>query len=91
MEIKVIEKTKSRLKVELTGKTHTLCNLLAKELWNDKDIVVAGYTLEHPITSSAVLTVETGSSDAKKALTDAIGRISKHNKEFLAEFKSAAK
>ncbi len=91
MEIKVQEKTKNRLKVELIGKTHTLCNLLSKELWNDKDVVIAGYTLEHPITSNAVLTVETSKGDVKKALLDAISRASKYNKEFLAKFKSAAK
>lgn len=91
MEIKVHENTKTRLKVELIGKTHSLCNLLAKELWNDSDIVIAGYTLEHPTVSNAVLTVETKSGDAAKALVDAIGRLNKTNKDFLSKFKSAAK
>jgi len=91
MEVKVIEDTKNRLKVELTGKTHTLCNLISKELWNDKDVIVSGYTLEHPTVSSAVLTVETEKGDAKKALVDALNRIEKINKEFSAKFKNAAK
>ncbi len=91
MELKVKENTKNRLKMEFVGKTHTLCNLLSKELWNDKDIATAGYTLEHPITSNAVLTVETNKGDAKKALLDAINRLAKTNKEFLSSFKSAAK
>ncbi|MFH0752510.1 MAG: DNA-directed RNA polymerase subunit L [archaeon] len=91
MEIKIQENTKNRLKVELIGKTHTLCNLLAKELWNNKDIAIAGYTLEHPIINNSVLTIETTKGDAKKALIDAIGRISSDNKDFLSKFKSAAK
>lgn len=91
MEIKVHENTGNRLRLEFVGKTHTLCNLLAKELWNDRGIVIAGYTLEHPIVSNSVLTVETGGSDAKKALLDAIGRLEKANKDFLSKFKSAAK
>jgi len=90
MEIKVIEDTKNRFKVELVGKTHTLCNLLSKELWNDKDIAVSGYTLEHP-NANAVLTVETEKGDSKKALVDAINRIEKINKEFSTKFKNAAK
>ena len=91
MEIKVQEDNKNLLKVELIGKTHTLCNLIAKELWNDSDVVISGYTLDHPIVSNAVLTVETKSGDAKKALVDAIARLTKTNKEFLSKFKSAAK
>lgn len=91
MELKVHENTKNRLKLEFIGKTHTLCNLLSKELWSDKDIVIAGYTLEHPSISNAVLTVETSKGDAKKALLDAINRLAKTDKEFLSGFKSAAK
>ena len=91
MELKVLEKEKTRLKLEFVGKTHTICNLLANELWNDKDIVVAGYTLEHPTASNAVLTVETLKGDATKALIDAIDRLEKIDKDFLSKFKSSAK
>ena len=91
MEIKVQENTKNRLKLEFVGKTHTLCNLLSKELWNDKDIVIAGYTLEHPVVSNSVLTVETSKGDANKAFLDAISRLAKTNKNFLSKFKTAAK
>lgn len=87
MEIKVVEKNKNRLKVELSGKTHTLCNALSKELWNDKDIIVAGYTLSHPMTQKPVLIVETNSSDPQKALLSAVDRLKKKNKDFLSKLK----
>ena len=79
MEIKVIESTKNRLKFELTGKTHTLANVLSKELWNDDDVSVAGYTVEHPMTGNASLLVETHKGDAKKAVIAALGRLKKQN------------
>jgi len=91
MEIKILEDTGSRLKVELIGKTHTLCNILSKELWSDSNVVIAGYTLEHPTVSNAVLTIEVSKGDAKKALVGAIDRLEKINKEFLSKFKAAAK
>ncbi len=91
MEIKVHESSKTRFKVELIGKTHTLCNILSKELWNDKDVITAGYTLDHPVVSNAVLTIETSKGDAKDALMDAVARLEKKNKDFLSKFKSAAK
>lgn len=92
MEINVIEHSKNRLKFELVGRSHTLANALSKELWNDKDIEVAGYTLGHPLVkNSAVMIVETSGSDPKKALLAAIARLKKRNKEFISNFKKAAK
>jgi len=80
MEIKVIEQTKNKLKIELVGKTYTLANALSKELWNDKNIVVAGYTLPHPQVSNVALIIETSKGDPKKALSGAISRLKKDNK-----------
>lgn len=87
MEIKLIEKDKKRLKFELVGRTHTLANVLSKELWNDKDIAVAGYTVEHPLVSNAVMVVETEKGDPKKALVSAIARLKGENKELLSAIK----
>ncbi|MFH1455770.1 MAG: DNA-directed RNA polymerase subunit L [archaeon] len=91
MEIIVLESTKTRLKFELVGKTHTLGNILAKELWQDKDIEFAGYHLEHPQTKNAVLIIEVKKGDPKKALIDAIARLEKQNKEFIDLVKKALK
>ena len=87
MEIKIIEQTKNRLKFELLGKTHTLTNILSKELWNDKSVVVAGYTLPHPQVSNAALVVETKQGSPKKSLMAAISRLKKKNKSLLAAVK----
>lgn len=92
MEIKVIEQTKNRLKFEILERSHTLANAVSKELWNDKDIEIAGYSIEHPVmNNTAVMIVETSGSDPKKALVNAISRLKKTNKEFVANFKKAAK
>ncbi len=87
MEIKVLESTKNRLKLEIVGEQHTIPNAVSKELWNDKSVVVAGYTLDHPMISNAVLIVETKSGNPKKALLGAISRLGKKSKNFLASVK----
>jgi DNA-directed RNA polymerase subunit L len=91
MKINVIEQTSTRLKFELEGKSHTLCNAISSELWNDKDVAVAGYTLEHPLIGSAIQIVETNKGDPKKALLSAIDRLKKKDKEYLSAMKKAAK
>ena len=91
MEIKVLEYTKDRLRIEFVGKSHTLPNALVKELWNDKATVIAGYNLKHPQVDNPVLILETKGKDSKKVLLDAVASLSKSSKAFGAELVKALK
>ncbi len=91
MEIKVLENEKNRLRVELVGQTHTLANIITKELWNESDVSVSGYTIKHPQTSHAIILIETKKKDPKKVLIDTLASIKKTNNEFGAAFKKIAK
>ena len=82
MDVKVLEETKERIKAEIVGEDHTLCNALREELWSDKTVKVAGYHMEHPLLGNPVILVES-EKDAKKALFDAVERLRKKNKEIL--------
>ena len=84
MEVKVLEKDKGKLKLEVIGEDHTLMNALRKELWNDKDTEIAGYKIEHSLVGNPILIVE-HKKDAKKALLDAVERLKKKNKEFKSK------
>jgi DNA-directed RNA polymerase subunit L len=87
MEIKVLEKTKKRLVFELKAGTHTICNILKDELWNDKDIVAAAYNIDHPLIGVPKFIVETnGKTEPDTALANACDRLKKQNKEFLTLF-----
>lgn len=87
MEIKVLESSNKRLKIELVGEDHTLANVIRKELWEDKHIEAAGYSIEHPLVSNPILLVETnGKEDPKKVLLNAVENLKKKNKEILDEF-----
>ncbi|MBT4174737.1 DNA-directed RNA polymerase subunit L [archaeon] len=87
MEIKVVESEKNRIKLEFVAKSHTLVNAIVKELWNDKETVIAGYNLKHPQVDNPVLILETKTKVPKKVLLDAISRLEKGTKEFASAFK----
>jgi len=87
MEIKVLEKGKNFLKIEILGEDHTFANALRKELWNDKDVKVAGYELSHSLVSSPILIVETSSKNPKTALSEAVKRLKDFNDEMKEKFK----
>ena len=76
------------MRVEIKGEDHTLANYLRKELWQDKDVKVAGYNVEHPLVSSPVLIVETSKTSPRKALLSAVDRLEKKNAELLVKLKT---
>jgi DNA-directed RNA polymerase subunit L len=91
MEIKVLESEKNKLKFEIVGKSHTLANLITKELWNDDDVVVSGYNVKHPQTSNVVVIIQTNKKDPKKVLLEALNNLKKRSSEFKSQFKKIAK
>ena len=86
MELKILEEKKNKLVVELDGETHSFCNALKKELWNDKSVKSAGYNIEHPLVGIPKIVVETDGKDPKKALIDAAGRLAKSFDAVKSEF-----
>ena len=88
MEIQILEETKTRLVLKVDGWGHIITNALKSELWNDKNIKLAGYNIAHPLEGVPVLVVETNtSSNPRKSLNEAIKRLKKSNSMFLKEFK----
>ena len=58
MELKQISKTKGKIEVEVVGETHTFCNALRKELWEDKATEVAGYNFKHSFIDNPKIIIE---------------------------------
>lgn len=88
MEIKVLEEKKNRLVVSIEGETHTLCNALVKELWNDKHVKAAGYRIDHPLAGVPDLMVETDGADPRKTVNSAVDRLSKASDDLKKAAKS---
>ena len=87
MEIKILDDKKNKLIIEIKGSDHTLCNVLKTELWNDKHVKIATYSIRHPQISVPQMIVETdGEVSPKNALINAVQRLHKTNEKFKKEF-----
>jgi len=87
MEIKILDDKKNKLFVEVKGADHTLCNALKSELYNDKHVKIATYSIRHPQISLPQMVVETdGEESPKNALINAVERLHKINAKFKKEF-----
>lgn len=78
MKLTILEQKKNKLHIEVEA-DHTLCNVLKKELWNDKSVHVSGYYTEHIQVGSPRFIIETADKDPLDALRDAIKRLKKTN------------
>ena len=87
MELKVLEYTKDKLKFNILGEDHTFSNILRKELWNDKNVEKAGYSLEHALVTSTKFFLETDGKDPKEVMEKAVVRLKKLNESLLTNIK----
>lgn len=92
MEVKILDDKKNRLFVEVKDVDHTLCNSIKNELWNDKHVKIAAYSIRHPQISVPQLIVETdGEGSPRNALINAVQRLQKSNNKFKKEFSAEIK
>lgn len=86
MELKVVESGKEKLRIEVVGEDHTFCNVLRKNLWEDKSVNIAGYSIKHSLVDNPIIVIE--SSNPKKSLSESAKRLKKENEDFLKKFKA---
>lgn len=92
MELSVLSQEKNKLKLGIKNETHTFCNMIRKELWQDEHVKIAGYTIEHSLVGYPFLILETDDkSDPKKSLQKSVERLKKQNKELQSQFKKILK
>lgn len=87
MEIKILDDKKNKIILEVKGADHTLCNIIKSELWSDKHVKIATYSIRHPQISVPQIIVETdGEESPKNALINAVQKLHKTNEKFKKEF-----
>ena len=77
MKIELLEESDGKLKLRIDDLT--LVNLLNENIWKQKSIEMAAYSVEHPYLSQPVLVVK--SKNPKKTLLDAAEKILEDVKE----------
>jgi DNA-directed RNA polymerase subunit L len=88
MELRVVEKSDRKLKMELVGESHTFLNILTEYAWAAK-ASQAMYTIKHPYLSQPQLMVI--SENPKKTLSDAAQIIMDKAEDFEKTFERAMK
>jgi DNA-directed RNA polymerase subunit L len=91
MEIKILEQSKNRLVIDVEGESHTLCNALKKELWNESHVKIAAYDIKHPLIGVPHIIIETDGEDPKKVLISAAKKLGKKADDFAKLAKKALK
>jgi len=90
LNLKVLQRSKNELRLEIQGEGHTFCNLLQAVLLQDKSVEMAGYDVPHPLIPNAVLYVRTKrESSPEKALARALAKVGEMSNEFLEKFEKA--
>ena len=90
MQVRVIQKNKNELKIEIVGEDHTFCNLLQNVLLQDKNVEIAGYDQPHPLIRSSIVYVRTKRDvSPEKTMLSALSNIKDLNKEFNEKFERA--
>ena len=91
MNLKVLQRSKNELKLEIQGEGHTFCNLLQWALLQDNGVEMAGYDVPHPLISSSVLYIRTKrESSPERALARALAKVGEMSNEFLEKLDKAA-
>lgn len=86
MNLKVLEKSKEKLRVEVVGERHTLLNLLREKAWKE-GAKQATYMIKHPYMSQPEIIIY--GKDPKKILIDSATSIESESKQFVQEFTRA--
>lgn len=90
MEIKVLERDKRELRIEVVGESHSFCNALQNFLLKDDSIEFVGYDVPHPLVGNPVIYLRTkGKRKPENALIDAAKSLNKTLKEISKTFLEA--
>lgn len=85
--MKYLRNDEEHVVLEITGETHTICNILRKRLMSQEEVSAAAYDITHPLIgqpefevvssnpqqslTTAAETVKSEANEFKEALTDA--------------------
>ena len=90
MNLKVLQRSKNELRLEIQGEGHTFCNLLQYILLQDKGVEIAGYDVPHPLIFNSILYIRTKrESSPEKALARALTKVGEMGNEFLDKLDKA--
>lgn len=92
LKINVLSKGDKELKIEIEGVSHGFCNLLQKNLLQDRSVDMAGYDIPHPLASNPIIYIRMkGTVKPEEALRKAAEKAREANDAFSKELEKALK
>ncbi|AKB85976.1 DNA-directed RNA polymerase subunit L [Methanococcoides methylutens] len=89
MELKILEKSDDEMKLEISGESHTLLNMLKSILLEDERVHTASYDMKHVTISEPVLFIKTENADPIDVIKDAVAVLIAECDEFISVFNKA--
>jgi DNA-directed RNA polymerase subunit L len=77
MKTEIVTDKKNELKMDVTGESHTIFNMLKSELLKSKDVDSCGYRQDHPLIDKVTFMLFTKSKSAKTMLDQSIAKLQK--------------
>jgi DNA-directed RNA polymerase subunit L len=91
MEIKVLINEKNTVELDLAGVDHSLAQMLAEKLNEEKDVEFASYKVEHPLVGTPKLYLRTKKGEAAKLVLEKLEEIRKEVLDFRGQFQDIVK
>lgn len=85
--MKYIKEEPEHVVLEITGETHTICNILRKRLMAQEEVSAAAYDITHPLIGQPEF--EIVSSNPKESLITASQTVKSEATEFKEELTKA--
>lgn len=86
MELKLLNKTKDTIEIEVEGEDETLLYPLQQKLVQDESVEFATYIMGHPLLDQPKLVVKVREGKPQNALKRAAKALANENKECLTLF-----
>ena len=87
VNIEILKEEKNKVQFKIKGETHTVLNLIRKELFENESVEFAGYKVDHPQINNMIFTVSTSKGNPKVVIKKTIGKIQKKLSKLELEVK----
>ncbi|PAV08288.1 DNA-directed RNA polymerase subunit L [Methanosphaera cuniculi] len=78
--MKIIEEQPDSLVLEITGESHTICNILRKRIMSKDELIAAAYDITHPLIGEPEFEVHC--ENPKEVLVEAAEEVKQEANDF---------
>ncbi|MCD6456013.1 MAG: DNA-directed RNA polymerase subunit L [Methanophagales archaeon] len=88
-KVRILEKKKKEVKIEIEGEDHTLLAPLSSKLLENEKVDIATYSIKYTLMSNPVLYVKMREGDPIEAVKSAAASLASEFEEFSSKYKAA--